>query len=71
MRESHACAHDVLTAEEVAERLQLNVRTVYKLASAGKLPCSRIGKQFRFAARALDAMLETEQVAAPFDADRT
>ena len=60
MRENYACAHDVLTAEEVADHLQVNVRTVYKLAEAGQLPCARIGKQFRFAARAVDAMLSSD-----------
>jgi excisionase family DNA binding protein len=58
MRENRACAHDVLTADEVAKRFQVNVRTIYKLATSGQLPCTRIGKQFRFATRALDAMLD-------------
>ncbi len=38
----------LMTAAEVAEYLQVAVRTVYKLARQGDLPCIKIGKQYRF-----------------------
>lgn len=38
----------LLTTEEVLERLQLNLRTVYRLIKAGKLPAVRVGRQWRF-----------------------
>ena len=38
-----------LTTEEVLEYLQVNLRTVYRLIKAGKLPAFRVGRQWRFA----------------------
>jgi excisionase family DNA binding protein len=32
-----------LTAAELAERLQMNIQTIYKFARAGRIPCQRIG----------------------------
>ncbi|RME06390.1 MAG: DNA-binding protein [Deltaproteobacteria bacterium] len=40
--------HDVLTVRDVAEYLKIDKRTVYKLAKEGKIPCSKIGRQWRF-----------------------
>jgi excisionase family DNA binding protein len=44
----------LLTTEEVLDRLQLNVRTVYRLVKAGKLPAVRIGRQWRFRSGDID-----------------
>ena len=38
-----------LTTEEVLAYLQVNLRTVYRLIDAGKLPAVRVGRQWRFA----------------------
>lgn len=37
-----------LTTEEVLEYLQVNLRTVYRLIKAGKIPAVRVGRQWRF-----------------------
>ena len=37
-----------LTTEEVLEYLQINLRTVYRLIKAGKIPAVRVGRQWRF-----------------------
>ena len=34
-----------LTTEEVLEYLQVNLRTVYRLIKAGKIPAVRVGRQ--------------------------
>ncbi len=39
---------DILTTDELAQMLRLNVRTVIKLAKEGQLPAARIASQFRF-----------------------
>jgi excisionase family DNA binding protein len=39
---------EILTNREVADLLKLHPKTVNKLASAGKLPAYRIGRQWRF-----------------------
>jgi excisionase family DNA binding protein len=45
----------LLTTEEVLDRLQLNIRTVYRLIKAGKLPAVRVGRQWRFRSRDVEA----------------
>jgi excisionase family DNA binding protein len=36
-----------LTTEEVLEYLQVNLRTVYRLIKAGKIPAVRVGRRPR------------------------
>jgi excisionase family DNA binding protein len=50
-----------LTTEEVLEYLQVNLRTVYRLIKAGKLPALRVGRQWRFRKRDIDAWLEQQR----------
>src|SRR4030088_3250417 len=50
-----------LTAEEVLEYLQVNLRTVYRLIKAGKIPAVRVGRQWRFRKRDIDAWLESQR----------
>ncbi len=38
---------DVMVAAEVAKLFRMNVKTVYELAKAGQIPCSRLGRHFR------------------------
>jgi excisionase family DNA binding protein len=47
--------------EEVLEYLQVNLRTVYRLIKAGKIPAVRVGRQWRFRKRDIDAWLETQR----------
>jgi excisionase family DNA binding protein len=60
-----------LTTEEVLEYLQVNLRTVYRLIKAGKIPAVRVGRQWRFRKRDIDAWLDSQgarrssQAAAP------
>jgi excisionase family DNA binding protein len=59
-----------LTTEEVLDYLQVNLRTVYRLIKAGKIPAVRVGRQWRFKRSDLDAWLDSQgtrkrQVAAP------
>lgn len=54
-----------MTAEEVLEYLQVNLRTVYRLIKAGKIPAVRVGRQWRFRKRDIDAWLETQRVTPP------
>ena len=39
---------EVLTVEEVANYLRIDIRTVYRLAKRGDIPCIKIGRQWRF-----------------------
>jgi len=50
-----------LTTEEVLDYLQVNLRTVYRLIKAGKIPAVRVGRQWRFRKRDIDAWLESSR----------
>jgi excisionase family DNA binding protein len=50
-----------LTTEEVLAYLQVNLRTVYRLIKAGKIPAVRVGRQWRFRKSDIDAWLDRQQ----------
>ena len=54
-------ADRLLTAGEVAERLQLTTGFVYALVRRGEIPHLRFGRAVRFRAEAIDRWLETEE----------
>ena len=39
--------HDFYTAEELAEKLRVNIMTIYRYIKAGKLKAYKTGKEFR------------------------
>jgi excisionase family DNA binding protein len=49
--------HHFLTTDEVLEYLNINQRTIYRLIKARKLPAVRVGRQWRFRKRDIDAWL--------------
>ncbi len=51
--------HQVLTVEEVASYLRIPKPTVYKLAQEGKIPCKKVGRQWRFHQSAIDHWLSS------------
>ncbi len=53
-----------LTTDEVLTYLQVNLRTVYRLIDAGELPAVRVGRQWRFRRKDIDAWLDRRQPAA-------
>ena len=54
-REVAAPVSSILTAQEAAHYLRLSLRTFYRAVRAGRIPCAREGKVFRFHREALDA----------------
>jgi excisionase family DNA binding protein len=61
----HRADDDVfLTTEEVLEYLQVNLRTVYRLIKAGKIPAVRVGRQWRFRKRDIDQWLDGQRTTA-------
>ena len=62
MTTNRSTTEDVfLTTEEVLEYLQVNLRTVYRLIKAGKIPAVRVGRQWRFRKRDIDAWLDSQR----------
>jgi excisionase family DNA binding protein len=49
-----------LTTGEVLEYLQINLRTVYRLIKAGKIPAVRVGRQWRFRKADIDLWLQSQ-----------
>ena len=50
-----------MTTEEVLEYLQVNLRTIYRLIKAGRIPAVRVGRQWRFRRQDLDAWLASQR----------
>jgi excisionase family DNA binding protein len=54
---------DVLTPQEVAEYLQLNLDSVYRYIREGKLVASKLGRQYRIAKKNVQLFLLATMVA--------
>lgn len=50
-----------LTTEEVLDYLQVNIRTVYRLIKAGRIPAVRVGRQWRFRKQDIDTWLDSQR----------
>ena len=51
----------ILTLEEVSKYLKLHKATVYKMAQAGKIPASKVGKVWRFKRTKIEAWLDGKE----------
>ena len=47
---------EIWTAEETAQFLRLNLRTIYRLVKTGKLPGRKIGRQWRFKSEEIEEL---------------
>jgi excisionase family DNA binding protein len=52
---------EIMTPHEAAEYLNLNVRTIYRLAKNGKLPGDKVGRSWKFNKDALDKWLSVRE----------
>jgi excisionase family DNA binding protein len=48
----------ILTLDEVSGYLKLNKATVYRMAQAGRIPATKVGKVWRFKESKVNAWLE-------------
>ena len=53
--------HDVMTAGEVAEYLQIPLRSVHEYAARGQLPSVLIGRHRRFSRAAVEAVVDVSR----------
>lgn len=52
---------ELLTKEQVAQRLNMSIRTVYRMAMAGEMPAPvRAGRSLRWRSDVLDAWIEND-----------
>ena len=49
--------HEFYTADELAQKLRVNIMTIYRYIKAGKLSAHKIGKEFRIDRREFDKFL--------------
>jgi excisionase family DNA binding protein len=52
---------DILTIRDVAEYLKVTEKTVYGLAQKRKIPCFKVGGQWRFRREDLDDWIKRQQ----------
>lgn len=48
----------VMTIEEASKYLQIPLSSLYKLAQAGKIPCQKVGRHWRFRKETIDHWLD-------------
>ena len=49
---------EVMNIEETSNYLRVPVSSLYKLAQAGKIPCQKVGRHWRFRREAIERWLE-------------
>ena len=52
--------NEIMTVQEVAQYLRLSTATVYKLAQAGKIPSTRVGRMWRFKRELIDEWIRQQ-----------
>lgn len=53
---------EIYTPEEIAGQLKLTVRTIYKLIREGKLPATRIGREYRISDEQVERFMKSQEV---------
>ena len=49
---------EIMTIGETAQYLRISQSSLYKLAQAGRIPCQKVGRHWRFRREALEHWLE-------------
>lgn len=52
---------EVLTVKQVAEFLQMDERTIYKLAKQGNIPSFKVSNQWRFLKKDVESWVEQKK----------
>ena len=69
--QNNAITKQLYAVDEVAERLNLHVKTIRRFIREGRLPAKRIGKEYRITRSALDEFAGTESGAQGVAISRT
>jgi len=51
---------EIMTVKQVAQYLQMDEHTIYKLARSGQIPCIKIAGQWRFKKDVIDKWIKDE-----------
>ena len=49
---------EIMKIGEAAQYLRVSISSLYKLAQAGRIPCQKVGRHWRFRREAIDHWLE-------------
>ena len=60
-RTSFEAPNRMMTIKEVAEYLSVHEKTIYRLVKSGELPALRVGGQWRFDIKELDALVRQQR----------
>jgi len=52
----------ILTVKQLANYLQMNEHTIYRLAKSGKIPALKIGAEWRFKKNLIDKWIEEKSI---------
>ena len=52
--------NQIMTVKDVASYLKLNERTVYRMATAAKIPAFKVGTNWRFKKEEIDTWIEQQ-----------
>lgn len=58
MENPEAVKDEIMTAQEVAQYLRLDVATIYRLAQVGDIPAVKVGRTWRFKKQLIDKWFE-------------
>ncbi|HET6446804.1 MAG TPA: helix-turn-helix domain-containing protein [candidate division Zixibacteria bacterium] len=50
----------IMTVDEVATYLRVSQATIYRLAQAGKIPCGKVGRAWRFRKKTIDLWISEQ-----------
>ena len=59
---TNMATNDLMTTKELAEYLQLDRMTIYKLLKSGDIPANRVGHQWRFFRSDIDSWIRSKKV---------
>ena len=60
----------IMTAQEVAQYLRLDVTTIYRLAQAGGIPAVKVGRAWRFKRELIEEWFRRECIG-PIELEKT
>jgi excisionase family DNA binding protein len=55
-------SNELMTIEEVAEYLRLKPQTIYRWAQDKRIPAAKLGKEWRFRRKIIDAWLDEQMI---------
>ena len=62
MKKKESQVPEILTVKQLADYLQMDEHTIYRLAKSGKIPAMKIGAEWRFKKNLIDKWIESKSL---------